>query len=328
MRLLAFLALALLGPSACAASLAPPPPEGAGIAVDLPLVSVGSVANPELRELSGLVRGSGDAAVLWAHGDSGSPPRIFALDAELAVIVPDWLRPRFGSDAGVVRPPWPGIELLGATHVDWEDIARIDDRLYVADVGNNGNARRDLGFWELAEPAPTAVDRARPARFLPVHYPEQRTYPGEVWEWDCEAVFSDGPVLWLITKHRRAGEITGFVPGARLYRFDPSRATNASTPLELVARHDALSVATAADLSPDGRLLAVLTYSALWLFPRPAAGDHWLSGRPWIRRLPLLRTRQAEAVAWRDDRRLLLANEDGAFFEMIVDREVLAAAAP
>jgi hypothetical protein len=327
-RLLTLLALVLLGPSACAAALVPPPPEGVGIPVDLPLVSVGSVENPELRELSGLVASRDHEDVLWTHGDSGSPPRLFALGADLQTVVPDWLRARFGTGAGVVRPPWPGIELAGATHVDWEAVARIGDRLYVADVGNNGNARRDLGFWELPEPAPEAVDRARPARFLPVHYPEQRAFPGEVWEWDCEAVFSDGDVLWLITKHRRADEITGFVPGARLYRFEPGRAGEASTPLELVARHGTLSVATGADLSPDGELLAVLTYSALWLFPRPEAGAHWLSGRPWIRRLPLLRTRQAEAVAWRDDRRLLVANEDGAFFEVVVDREVLAAAAP
>lgn len=317
---LAALVLVLAAQGACAA-IPGPPPADAGIFVDLPLRRIGDVDHPLLEELSGLVAASPGLDSFWAHNDSGAEPRLFALDAALRPRIPSWQTHRYGAGSTLLRAPWPGIEITGATLVDWESIARIDDVLYIGDVGNNGNARRDLGFWEFAEPAPSATEMLRPRRFLPVHYPEQRTFPGEIWEWDCEAVFSSGGRLYLITKHREAGEISRFEAGARLYRFDPAGISGgASTPLELVSRQDALELATGADLSPDGEVLAVLSYAALWLFPRPASGDDWFAGRPAIRPLPIVQTRQAEAVAWRDDDHLLIANEAGAVFEVEIDR--------
>ena len=313
------------GALAHAALPGPPPPE-AGTFVDFPLEEVIDLDHPLLDELSGLVAASPHQPGFWAHNDSGADARLFALDADLALAVPPWLTDRYAAGASLLRAPWPGIEVAGATLVDWEDIARIGDTLYLADVGNNGNARRDLGFWELAEPALAAVETQRPRRFLPIHYPEQRAFPGELWEWDCEAVFADGEALYLVTKHRRPGEIDGFEPGARLYRFEPRSApSERSTPLTYVSRQDDVLLATAADLSPDGEVLALLTYSAVWFFRRPAAGDDWFGEPPVIRPLSLLQTRQAEAVVWRDDGRLLIANEAGSLFEMAVDRAALQA---
>jgi hypothetical protein len=323
--LVAALMLALPAAAALAALPGPPPPE-AGTFVDFPLEEVAALDHPLLEELSGLVAASPHQPGYWAHNDSGAEPRLFALDADLTITVPPWLSHRYSTGTSLLRAPWPGTEVAGATLVDWEDIARIGDTLYLADVGNNGNARRDLGFWELAEPALAAVEVQRPLRFLPVHYPEQRAFPGELWEWDCEAVFADREALYLVTKHRRAGEIDGIEAGARLYRFEPRRATtDVSTGLAYVSRQDDVLLATAADLSPDGQVLALLTYSAVWFFARPEAGDDWFAGQPVIRPLSLFRTRQAEAVAWRDDGRLLIGNEAGSLFEMIIDRSALQA---
>ncbi|MEE4361622.1 MAG: hypothetical protein V2I63_08880 [Pseudomonadales bacterium] len=326
MRPLLIVLFALASQCACAASLAPAPADGSGWSIDLPLEAAGRVDDLLLAEMSGLVASRRYPGVLWAHNDSGSPPALFALNERFETMVPPYLAARYGRGDGTDREPWPGIALVDASNIDWEDIARIDDLLYLADTGNNGNARRDLGFWELTEPVPDGVAQARPMRYLGVHYPEQQAFPGRVWEWDCEAVFSDGGVLYLITKHRTPGDVRAMIPGARLYRFDPATARPNSTPLTLVSRHEGLTAATGADLSPDGRLLAVLTYSSLWLFPRPQEGDDWLAGRPWIQRLPLLRTRQAEAITWLDDRRLLIGNEEGALFTLEVDPERLAAA--
>ena len=90
----------------------------------------------------------------WAHNDSGAKPRLFAIDQNYEVRVPDWLRHRYASGDALLRAPWPGVEISNASLVDWEEIARVGDRLYIGDVGNNGNARRDLGFYELREPVP------------------------------------------------------------------------------------------------------------------------------------------------------------------------------
>ncbi|HSG89592.1 MAG TPA: hypothetical protein VLA56_10300 [Pseudomonadales bacterium] len=323
LRTLCATLLAIFSLQACAA-LPAAPDRSDGTFIDSTLERLTRIDHPPLNEMSGLLASTRFADTWWTLNDSGAVPALFALDADFRVQVPAWLAARYRHGAADDdRTPWPGIELSGADVIDWESLARIGDLIYVADTGNNGSARRDLGLWELVEPVPDATERVRPIRYLRVHYPEQTSFPGAVWEWDSEAVFSDGEILYLITKHRERGRVDRFVPGARLYRFDPRQAQTPSTPLQLVARQPDLLAATGADLSPDGRWLAVLTYTAVWLFPRPAAGDDWFAGRPLIRPLPLFRTRQAEAVAWENDRSLLIGNEDGVLFRMRFDAERL-----
>ncbi|MBL6715941.1 MAG: hypothetical protein ISQ03_06185 [Pseudomonadales bacterium] len=260
-------------------------------------------------ELSGLATSQSYPGILWAHGDSGQAPVLWALDlATGALAFPPYLAERFDNGAS-----WPGLTLEGASNIDWEDLTLLDGWLYVGDVGNNGNARRDLGLWALPEPNPRATERQRPAFFLPVHYPEQKRFPAGAWEFDAEALFADpqAKALYLITKHRKAGDVRRFVPGAKLYRIPLKGPRDESIALELVDRNDELTAVTAAALSPSGRWLAVLTYRTLWVFPRPEAGARWLSGEALSRPLPFLETRQAEALSWRDERTLLLGNEEG-----------------
>lgn len=292
---------------------APPPVE-----LDATLDAAVVIGHPPLNELSGLAASAVHPGVFWAHNDSGAEPRLFAVTAAGEVLVPEYLSARYTTGFGFLRQAWPGIELLGATLHDWEDITRSGDVLYIADVGNNGNARRDLGIWVVPEPDPRALAQLRPAAFLPVHYPEQTAWPGELWEFDAEALFADGDRLYLITKHREAGSPFRLSSGARLYRIDPGDPAR-PIPLQLISRRDDLSLVTAAELSPDGDLLAVLSYPAVWLFPRPDAGDDWLSTRPWRIALPTARTRLAEALAWAAPDRLLIGNESGELFMLKLD---------
>ena len=136
-----------------------------------------------LKEVSGITRSS-YAGVFWVHNDSGDEARIFAINLDGEPVIPPFMRPRF------VDRVWPGVAVLNAWNVDWEDITFANGRLFIAEMGNNGNARRDLGVYELAEPNPCAVDRTRAVRFLPVRYPDQNAYPGVNWQFDCEAFWS------------------------------------------------------------------------------------------------------------------------------------------
>lgn len=316
--------LALASHGTCAA-IPGPPPDSAGTFVEFPLAHVASLDHPPLDELSGIVASSRKFQSYWAHNDSGARPRLFTIDRNYEVSVPDWLRHRFAAGDALLRAPWPGVEITNASLVDWEEIARIDDRLYIGDVGNNGNARRDLGFYELREPVPGGPQTIRATRFIPVHYPEQDPWPALVWEWDCEAVFADGERLYMLTKHREPESVASRMPGARLYALDVATAsTTESNPLRFISRHDTIELATAADLSPDGEALAVLTYAAVWFFPRPAPGDEdWLAGSPAIRTLPIFETRQVEALTWKNDNILVITDEGGRIFEMQVDRGTL-----
>ena len=253
-----------------------------------------------LDEVSGIEKSAlGD--FYWVHNDSGDEARLFAIDADSAVLRPPYIP--------VSAADWPGHAIDGAWKFDWEDIALADGVLYIADVGNNGNARRDLGVYVVNEPDPLAIPKMRTLKFLPIRYPDQQHYPAKLWHFDCEAVFVADEMLYFITKHRRPGEIGGFEAGAKLYRLD-TLFTDRENVLTLVGTHDGIFLATGADLSPDGSRLAVSTYDALWIFDRPADGDDWLSGTAW--RLDLDRdvVQQLEAVTWDDAVTLRLVNED------------------
>lgn len=261
---------------------------------------IGRVEHEALGEVSGIVKSTlGD--FYWVHNDSGDEARLFAVDAESNVLWPPFVR--------IAEADWPGHVIDNAWNFDWEDVALADGVLYIADVGNNGNARRDLGVYVVNEPDPLAIPRMRTLRFLPIRYPDQKSYPAKLWHFDCEAVFVADGKLYFITKHRRPGEIGGFEAGAKLYRLDTS-FTDRENVLTMVGKHEDVVLATGADLSPDGSRLAVSTYDALWIFDRPADTDDWLSGPAWRLDLDRAVVKQLEAVAWDDAGTLRLVNEN------------------
>ena len=261
---------------------------------------IGRVEHEALDEVSGIEKSAlGD--FYWVHNDSGDEARVFAIDADSVVLRPPYIP--------VSEADWPGHAIDSAWNFDWADIALADGVLYIADVGNNGNARRDLGVYVVNEPDPSAIPRMRTLRFLPIRYPDQEAYPAKRWHFDCEAVFVADDKLYFITKHRRPGEIGGFEAGAKLYRLDTS-FTDRENVLTLVGRHEGVYLATAADLSPDGSRIAVSTYDALWIFDRPPDGDNWLAGTAWHLDLDRCVTKQLEAVTWDDAWTLRLVNEN------------------
>ena len=266
---------------------------------------------PPLAEISGIAKSATYPDVYWVHNDSGDSARLFAIHADGSVIVPAPWQP----DLRTRTAQWPGLQITGASNVDWEAVTLAHGRLYVADMGNNANARRDLGIYVIDEPDPAVAVSVRAVQFIPVRYPEQDRWPAAVWHFDCEAVFRDGGKLYFITKHRKAGQITGWEAGARLYRLDTAHTDEQNTLTFLSARND-IMLATDAALSPDGGSLAVLTYQIVYVFARPQAGDDWFSSVPRRFTLPLLRTGQAEGITWMDGATVLIASENRRLFRL------------
>lgn len=277
---------------------------------------LGAVAHEPLGEISGIVKSRTYDDVYWVHNDSGDAARLFALDSAGRVIMPDWLASRFYGETAIVgKDVWPGLSIEQASNADWEDIALADGRLYIGDIGNNSNARRDLGIYVVNEPNPRAVQSAKVLRFLPLRYPEQRAFPGDVWHFDSEALFVSDGRPYLISRFRKPGRVDAFESGARLYRLDTAH-TERENVLVFVDAHPGIRLASAADLSPDGRLLAVLTYTAVWVFEKPASGDRWFSGRARRLELSLQHTKQAESICWDDPETLRIVNEQREIFRV------------
>lgn len=278
--------------------------------------SAGIIGYAPLNEISGCVASRTWPDVIWLHNDSGDAPRLFAIEPDGTLIIPDFLRKSYGTGSlAFWKARWPGLELLGAINHDWEDIAIVGDALVIADMGNNGNHRRDLGVIELAEPNPRATVRTRARGFRALRYPEQQTFPGRVWEFDSEALFHDPRTnrLYAITKHRRAGQIRGLIAGAHLYGLPEPASDGAMT--RIATRAD-IGYVTAADLSADGEWLAVAGYRDVWFLPRPDQGENWFAAPGHRIALQPLRTRQIEAACWIAPRRLLIINEAGEMFRI------------
>ncbi len=257
--------------------------------------SVHRIESSEISESSGLVKSRTHHAVFWTHNDSGDVPRIFAI-----------------SQQGHVMGEFP---VEGAEARDWEDIA-IDDsgHLYIGDIGNNANERRDLAVYRVSEPDPARHASTRVDRVLRYRYADQEGFPEEGNSvFDSEAMFWMNGDLYLFTKHRTDSK-------TKLYRL-PTSAYDGERALQPIAEFDVggsptlFGNTTAADISDDGRTVALLCYTRLILFDVRGSGDD-LELRE-VRRIELdpSRTRQAESVAW-DGRALIFGNEQRSIFRI------------
>ena len=247
----------------------------------------GVLLDSQLAEISGLAASRRHRDVLWLHDDGGNPTRLFAINTN-------------GNRLATLR-------IEGVTKTDWEDMAafRLDGRDYllIADTGDNGGLRRTLQLHVIEEPAKLENARLKPAWSIAFRWPDGAR--------DCEAVAIDerNRQILLISKKRqppelfalplrsqdgvhtaqRIGTLAGVPrPSADELRTNPKQART-------------LNQVTAADVSPDGRTLAVMTYRDLLLYPR-RNGQSWaqaIAAKPRIAAMPWLP--QAEAMGWSRD---------------------------
>ena len=268
-----------------------------------------------ISEMSGIVKSPGRDNVFWVHNDSGDSARIFAITAEGKNIIPTYSKfSYYGEVPEEGKQQWEGFPVLDATNVDWEDIAVDENYLYLSDMGNNGNRRRDLAMYLVSEIDPTASTRTAVIQKLPIVYPDQDAFPPEKRHFDSESLFTADGKLYLITKHR-ASVLEAAEAGAKLYRLD-TQYTDRDNVLTLIDANTEIMSATGADVSPDGQTLAVLSYSTLWLFTRPASGDQWLSAPSERFELDRGAIKQAEAITWVDNETFLITNEGGDIFRL------------
>jgi hypothetical protein len=241
------------------------------------------------KENSGIVKSRQWSDLFWMQNDSGDEPRIYPVRRDGSVY------------ASSRYPETPGVLIGGAINVDWEDIAvDASGHVIVADIGNNGNDRRDLVLYYLAEPSPDA-GRTAVLRRIFVRYPEQNAFPApdDDFNYDAEAIFTLGDVVFICTKHR-SDTLT------RVYRLDFDQSAEVQV-LRLVDTFDVKGQATGADATPAGDKVVITTYDSIWLFEgvdsrRPLSGP--------VRRLRFSPCDgDVEAVCFADNETLILGAE-------------------
>ena len=256
----------------------------------------GVVTDPALAEISGMAASRAHPGRYWTVNDGGNGARLHLMDGDGS-----WIA---------------SVDVAGAQNQDWEDLAafELDGRRYllIADTGDNGGIRRELRLHAVEEP----VDLDAPAS---VAWTVRFAWPDGPR--DCEAIAVDsrrGEALLLSKKRvppelfrvplRPAGDET--VVAERIGTLSGIEQPDAADLEQNPTYGRYRAQITGADLSPNGRVLAVLNYRSVHFLVREAgaAWDTALAApvpslqMPWIP--------QAEAVSFSLDGATLMIGSE------------------
>ena len=296
--------LALL-PLICAASPAKTEAPAKALAGEPRLL--GQIADARLKELSGLAASRRFPGWMWAHNDSGDSARLFLLDSK-------W------HTRAIVKLP-------NAQAVDWEDIAVAgnaqDSTVTIADIGDNSRSREHITLYRFRErDLPLGPNFARlplsPAREISVAASHLHLrYPEADSAQDAESLCTsaDGSVL-IVTKSTGPSRFylarwpLGEKNGEQILRLAAQKQFGSTKPGQ---RSVSQRLVSAADVSPDGLRLAIVTYASLciWKLPPKAWGTlDWkrvLESEPVVALLPKLP--QCESAAWSGPSQVIVSSE-------------------
>ena len=160
---------------------------------------------------------------LVTHNDSGNEPIIYYLDKE----------GRFSFKRS----------FDSLTNNDWEDLASDKDFLYIADMGNNFDTRKNLQIVKV--PIDPKINETELINF---YYPEQSEFEFRMLSmYDAEGLISIDDYLLIFTKNR-AKKITD------IYKISKSPGSQIA---QKIGSLDCQSIVTGADYNKDLKLLVL-----------------------------------------------------------------------
>jgi hypothetical protein len=138
---------------------------------------------PEIvTESSGLI--FYNDSLLITHNDSGDKPVLYVVNLKGKLV--------------------HQVVINNANNVDWEDITKDDKgNIYIADIGNNSNQRKDLKIYKIKSHNLLNVNSLN-AEIIEVSYNEQTDFPpkDEALNFDAEGLGFHNDSLWIVTKCR------------------------------------------------------------------------------------------------------------------------------
>lgn len=237
----------------------------------------------KLKEVSGMeITQDGE---IWVIEDSGNKDHVYLVDQE-----------------GDIKK---SLEIDHAKNEDWEDLAMDNNgNLYIGDFGNNGNDRKNLVIYKVHK---DEMGKKEPnAEKIEFKYPEQKEFPPkkENLYFDTEGFFHLDDHLYIFTKNRTRP----YSGKTWIYRVPDKEGDYKAEflgDLFLCSDQDHCSV-TGADISPDGKTIALLSYGYIFLLTDFDAPNFTNAS---IKIIDINTPTQTESICFVDNRTLFIADE-------------------
>lgn len=239
----------------------------------------------QLKENSG-IEITPKSKAIWTLQDSGNAAEIYALDGK-------------GNIAHTVT-------ITNTQNNDWEDISSDGQgNIYIGDFGNNDNDRKDLAIYKV-DAAQLKNNRAAASAKIQFYFPEQKNFPPKKSEmvYDVESFFIHQNNFYLFTKNRSSK-----FNGETVLYLVPNKAGNhAARRLGKFTTCGSFNkcAVTSADMSPDGKKVALLSSGHVWVFSN-FKGNHFFGGT--VRDIDLKHVSQKEGMCFSGNNKLLISDE-------------------
>lgn len=224
---------------------------------------------------------------IWSHNDSGGADELYEFD----------------STGVLIRT----LNINNSNNHDWEDLAQdITGNFYIGDFGNNNNDRTNLKIYKINN-LEQVVGSSVNAQSISFTYPDQHNFPpaDALLNFDMEAMFWFNHSLYLFSKNR-TNPYDGYT---HLYKLPETPGTYTATLVDsfyLGSGPYFISSATAADISPDGNTVALLSCGHIYLFSG-FSGDDFFGGN--MQQLTFSSLTQKEGIAFISNTELYITDE-------------------
>ncbi len=203
------------------------------------------------------------------------------------------------------------VKIEYARNHDWEDLAQDDQgNLYISDTGNNENDRKNLRIYKITKSE--LKSKNVKAQEIDFSYEDQESFPPKADRlyFDCEALIWFHQSLYLFTKSRCWPTICNVYkipdkPGRYI-----ARKIGSFTPKKQAMNKNLINSywVTAADISPNGQKLALLSNDRVWIFSN-FPEDRFFEGK--IEEYKLDKITQKESICFSDNATLYITDEQG-----------------
>ena len=237
-----------------------------------------------LEEISGMA--TYNDSTVWALEDNGNKDEIYQINFKGEIL--------------------KSLQIKNGDNDDWEDMAMDQaGNLYIADIGNNANARKNLVIYKLPNPSIEPGDKID-AEQIEFNYPDQKEFPPKEDRllYDAEALFHHENSLYIITKNRSKP----FKGEAHIYSVpDTAGKYEATFVGSFIPCTDwKICQITSIDISPKGDKVVVLSYGKLFVFTEFTWND-FSKGKH--QEIDLGARTQLESVCFLNDSTLLISDE-------------------